>query len=109
MRKEYDRIMAEVITTGEPLRNVLILAPRGTDDDDQALELLIEGRNICPAFTDLSKAALFTVALVKKGIDMRGFDPFIMESLPIKTGVWLDPSAEALREMSVLNLIHRDN
>ena len=109
MSEEFKKIMAEVITTGEPLRNVLVLAPRGSDDDDTALELLIDGRRICPAFTDLSKAALFVVALVKRGIDMRGFDPFIIKSLPIEAGVWLDPSPEVLSGLGVLSLINREN
>ncbi len=101
--------MAEVIITGEPLSDVIVLAPRGSVGNSKILLILVEGREVAIAFTELMNAVRFTVALAKKGIDMRWCHPFIMKSLPIETGVWLDPSPGVVGELSVLDFIHRDN
>lgn len=109
MRKEYENIMSEVITEGEPLRDVIVLAPKGSEGNSQVLELIIEDRQVCVAFTNIINTTIFCVELALKGIDMSWCAPFTMESLPIDTGVWLDPSVKVLKEMSAIDFINRGN
>ena len=109
MIDKYQEIMAEVITEGADLKDVIVLAPRGSEGNSQVLELKIGNRQVCVAFSSLENAAIFCVMAAKEGIDMSGFAPFVMKCLPIETGVWLDPSVKSLYRISIISLVNREN